>query len=132
MSSAESEALEGFGFFCLTSFVVIVEIGFLNILIAQLALIYERLSLDKEGYAKMNRAYTCVEIESFLSEKYRIKVWNEFNFDLPLQFDAGDDGPSGGIQVLEPASVRAAKKYVPDRVLRFPGEAKSTDPWPVD
>lgn len=131
MSSAEMEHLENFGLFCLSLFVIIVEVGFLNILIAQLALIYERLSLDKEGYAKMNRCYTCVEIESFLPYSYRQRVWEEFNFDLPLPFDAGDDGPSGGIQVQEPASVRAAKKYVPDRVLRFPGEAKSSEPWPV-
>lgn len=95
-------------------------------------MIYEKLSLDKEGYAKMNRAYTCVEIESFLPDSYRHKVWEEFNFNIPLAFDAGDDGPSGGIKVLEPASVRAAAKYVPDRILRFPGEAKPSDPWPLD
>jgi len=132
MSSAESEALEDYGFVVLIAFVIIIEIGFLNILIAQLALIYERLSVDKEGYAKMNRAYTCVEIESFLSQHYRKKLWDELNFDLPLQFEPGDDGPSGGVQVLEPASVRAQVKYVPDRVLRFPGEASPLDPWPVD
>ncbi len=84
-----------------------------------------------QGYAKMSRAYTCVEIESFLPARYRNRLWDELNFDLPLPFDPGDDGPAGGIQTLEPASIRADKKYVPDRVLRFPGEASPSDPWPV-
>eukprot|EP00961_Rhodomonas_salina_P202884 2737182-Rhodomonas_salina.2 len=87
-------------------------------------------------------------------------------FDLPLNYDAGDEGPGGGIQVrsrpnqgpfqypvyqnapkshlipphaicvggdtrvLESATVKQSAHYVPDRVLRFTGEASANDPWP--
>ncbi len=65
----------------------------------QLVFTYDQLSTHKEGCAKMNRAYICVEMESFLSEKYRLKLYNEMRFDEPLEFDSSDEGPSGGIQV---------------------------------
>ncbi len=37
---------------------VIIDIGLLNILIAQLALAYESLTKETTGFSRMNRAYT--------------------------------------------------------------------------
>lgn len=34
------------------------------------------------------------------------------------------------VQVLESATVKQSAHYVPDRVLRFTGEASANDPWP--
>jgi hypothetical protein len=56
----------------------------------------------------------------------------ELNFEQNLEFDSGDVGPSGGVQVHESAFVRAHPKYVPDRIIRNPGAALSTDPWPEE
>lgn len=132
LSFLELESLEGWGLFTLIFFVVIIEIGFLNILIAQLALAYEELSADKEGFAMMSRAYMVVEMESFMPISYRQKIYEEFNFDKPLEFDGGDEGPAGGIQLKQPASMRAHEKYIPDRVIRYAGEASPNDPWPLE
>jgi len=118
------------GMCVILTFVVIIDIGFLNILIAQLALAYESLTMETTGFSRMNRAYTTVEIESLLPMRWRRRIFKEMRFDEPLEFDNGDAGPSGGIQVLEPASVRADPKYVPDRIMRFTGEASEHDPWP--
>ncbi len=57
---------------------------------------------------------------------------DELDFDQNLEFDSGDIGPSGGVQMLETAFVRVHPKYVPDRIIRNPGTALLTDPWPVE
>lgn len=117
---------------CIIFIVIVVQIGFLNILVAQLVLAYSSLSTDQEGCAKMNRAYICVEMESFLSMKYRVKLFDELHFNKPVEFDSSDEGPAGGIQSLCPSSVRSHPKYIPDRVKRFTGEASVMDPWPTE
>eukprot|EP00960_Hanusia_phi_P029716 748121-Hanusia_phi.AAC.2 len=38
-----------------------------------------------------------------------------------------DMGPGGGIQAFERDDV---PRYVPDRILRFTGDASPSDPWP--
>ena len=118
------------GMFVYVLFIVIIDVGFLNILIAQLALAYESLTKETAGFSRMNRAYTTVEIESIMSVKRRTKYFDELGFENPLEFDNGDAGPPGGLQVLEPASVRADPRYIPDRIMRYTGEANENDPWP--
>eukprot|EP00282_Hemiselmis_andersenii_P004562 CAMPEP_0114150866 /NCGR_PEP_ID=MMETSP0043_2-20121206/22952_1 /TAXON_ID=464988 /ORGANISM="Hemiselmis andersenii, Strain CCMP644" /LENGTH=80 /DNA_ID=CAMNT_0001245667 /DNA_START=1 /DNA_END=243 /DNA_ORIENTATION=+ len=61
---------------------------------------------------------------------YRNRIFNELGFDNPLDFDNGDQGPPGGVQVMEPAIIRAHPKYCPDRIQRFTGSCLPTDPWP--
>jgi len=127
-----SELMDPAGLFVLITFTVIIDIGFLNILIAQLALAYEGMKADTRGYANMNRAFNCVEIESFLPLRWRRKLWEEMDFDKPVEFDLGDEGPSGGLQVVVPASRREQVRYVPDRIQRYAGPASPMDPWPMD
>lgn len=124
------DVMQPLGFTIVVVYVVITEIGLLSILIAQLALSYENLSEHKIGYARMNKAYVCVEGESILPSFYRQRFYDQCAFDKPLPFDNGDLGPAGGIQVLEAAYIRATSKYVPDRILRAVGEASKSDPWP--
>jgi hypothetical protein len=40
-----------------------------------------------------------VEIESLLPLHWRKHFYDEINFDEPLEFDNGDAGPAGGVQV---------------------------------
>mmetsp|Transcript_29780 Transcript_29780/g.71770 ORF Transcript_29780/g.71770 Transcript_29780/m.71770 type:complete len:1445 (+) Transcript_29780:115-4449(+) len=124
------DEMEPFGVVLIVAYIVISIIGMLSILIAQLNLAYETISKDKSGYAKMNRAYVCIEVESSLSMSYRNRIFNELGFDNPLDFDNGDQGPPGGVQVMEPASIRAHPKYCPDRIQRSTGSSLPTDPWP--
>jgi len=119
-----------YGVFLVMLYMVIVCIGILSILIAQLTLSYKEISHNKKGFAMMNRSYVCVEVESVLSLKYRKKVFAELSFDEPLEFDNGDEGPSGGIQIKEPASVRAHAKYCPDRIQRSTGSTNPCEAWP--
>eukprot|EP00961_Rhodomonas_salina_P288211 3894668-Rhodomonas_salina.1 len=47
-------------------------------------------------------AYTCVDMESLLTENFHVKLFKRMGFDQPLDFENGDDGPSGGVQMLCP------------------------------
>ncbi len=127
---AQNYEVDWLGMLLLVVFSIILHVGLLSILIAQLALAYEHLSADKAGYAKMNRAFVCVEVESIMSMAQRKKIWDSMGFFSPLQFDHGDEGPAGGVQVRENAVVRADPKYVPDRIIRCTGKASPNDPWP--
>lgn len=128
---AEYPGVDSAGTILLILYAVITNVGLLSILIAQLALAYEHLSEDKAGYAKMNRAFVCVEVDSYIPMSYRLKIWNAFDFFKPIEFDHGDEGPEGGVQVMEAASVRASPKYKPDRIIRCTGTASPHDPWPL-
>jgi hemoglobin-like flavoprotein len=119
-----------FGSVLIITYLLCTSIGLLSILIAQLTFAYQKLSADMSGFAKMYRAFIVVEVESLLPFSYRQKLLDELNFDLPLEFDNGDKGPSGGIRVMEPASVRAHPKYCPDRIQRSTGSSSPTEPWP--
>jgi hypothetical protein len=67
-----------------------------------------------------------------MDTSFRKRCVEELQFDRNLEFDSGDVGPSGGVQVLESAFVRAHPKYVPDRIIRSAGAALTTDPWPKE
>jgi len=119
-----------YGAVLITILVVIIQCAVFNILIAQL--VNRTASIAQWSHLMVQKkfAYVCVEMESLLPLHYRIKLFKSMGFDEPLDFEVGDDGPSGGIQELEPASIRSDPKYQPDRILRFTGEASASDPWP--
>jgi len=108
-------------------FVTCVTIGMLNILIAQLTITYDKLTADKEGFAMKHRASTCLEIESFIPMSWRRKIFCDLAFHIPLSFSDSDEGPSGGVQAIERD---VCPRYVPDRIMRFTGDASPNDPWP--
>ena len=130
MEMPDLDGEQPFGIFLIISYMVIVCIGILSILVAQLSLAYNEISRYKKGFAMMNQAYVCVEVESVLSLKYRKKIFTELGFQDALEFDNGDEGPPGGIQIKEPASVRAHPKYCPDRIQRSTGSTNPADAWP--
>jgi len=66
-----------------------------------------QVSKEKIGYARMNKAYVCVEAESFLPLSKRKQFYNKQGFDNPLLFDEGDLGPAGGIQTMEAVILEA-------------------------
>jgi hemoglobin-like flavoprotein len=102
----------------------------LSMLVAQMSLAYAKVAPEKSRLAKKNRAYACVEVEALLPLSSRQKMFQELRFDSPLEFDNGDMGPAGGVQVLESASVRAHPKYCPDRIQRCTVSCLPSDPWP--
>jgi hypothetical protein len=122
--------LERWGLVLLVFFTVAIHLGMFSVLIAQVVKGYEDLAHEQEGQSKMTRAFQCVEVESFLSQTTRQRFYDELNFDKPMEFDNGDEGPTGGVQFMELAAVRAGQFYVPDRIQRFTGNASALDAWP--
>ena len=110
--------------------VVICQVTIFNVLIAQLVSKGSGINQWTHLMVSKKFAYVCVEMESLIPMNYRIMFFKRMRFDDPLDFENGDDGPSGGIQVLEPGWIRSDPKYVPDRILRFTGDSSEKDPWP--
>uniref|UniRef100_A0A7S4PAX6 Globin family profile domain-containing protein n=3 Tax=Guillardia theta TaxID=55529 RepID=A0A7S4PAX6_GUITH len=108
-------------------YVTCVNIGLLNILIAQLTITYDKLTADKEAFAMKHRASMCLDIECFIPLSWKRKIFCDLGFHLPLNFTASDVGPAGGIQEIEKDT---CERYVPDRIMRFTGDASPEDPWP--
>eukprot|EP00929_Paragymnodinium_shiwhaense_P097825 TRINITY_DN5941_c0_g5_i1.p1 TRINITY_DN5941_c0_g5~~TRINITY_DN5941_c0_g5_i1.p1 ORF type:complete len:1087 (-),score=310.40 TRINITY_DN5941_c0_g5_i1:60-3320(-) len=100
----------------------------LNLLVAQLNLSYEFVYRDVEGFARLNRATLIVEAMNFCSKSR----WNKFKanckFDQKLEFDEGDVGLPGGIQMQEPASLN---RVTEEAIQRFGGTTSREAPWPT-
>lgn len=87
---------------------------------------------DIEGLTFLERGKDIVELESMCSTDKRVRIWDSMNFEMRIEFDEGDLGLNYGIQILEPANRRLRNATTEDRIYRFPGEASSKLPWPVD
>merc|ERR1719277_1411934 len=112
-----------FLFFCASGVLL------LNLLIAQLNCSYEFVYADMVGFARMNRANLIVETLANTPEaRWKYFVQN-LGLDTPVEFDEGDIGPAGAMQVIEAASAHAV---LVDQILRFGGSTAGDQPWPED
>merc|ERR1712112_526870 len=78
---------------------------------------------DVEGMTYLSRAKIIVELESICTLEQRVELWVANKFDERIEFDEGDLGLSGGIQVNEPLGKHAKDDKVDDddsRVKRVP------------
>lgn len=106
-----------------------VTILLLNLLIAQLQCSFEFVNRDARGFARLSRAVVLAEsIATTPPQK-----WNQFvdglRFDVRLEFNEGDVGMSGGIQLLEPGRLHP---IVGDTIQRFGGSCSPDQPWPEE
>lgn len=110
-------------------FVAIVSIFLLNLLIAQLSQSYHDVFEDMQGFARLNRAGTTAATLTGIPAKN----WNRFldglGFEERLEFNEGDVGLAGGIQVTEPAN---ANLVTEDAIRRYGGSTAPTMPWPQE
>lgn len=83
-----------------------------------------------EGYAFLERAQLSVELESMCSLGFRQRVWAKMGCESSVEFDAGDMGPGGGLQVREVVGRQMSQRAADDRIMRFPGECDKNKPWP--
>jgi len=101
----------------------------MNLLIAQLALSYEFVYQDMLGWARLNRALLIVEV----MRSCRTSKWQKFletlHFDQRIEFDEGDLGLHGGLQVLESAKQNLVTE---ESICRYGGSPSPDDPWPVE
>lgn len=113
----------------LTLFVGASVILLLNLLIAQLNRSYEYIYQDMIGFAKLNRASLIVEAMNSVSKKKWQTFLDEANLDQKVEFDPGDLGLPGAVQVLEPSQ---AHNVAEDGIKRFGGSTDPSTPWPEE
>eukprot|EP00929_Paragymnodinium_shiwhaense_P092830 TRINITY_DN5283_c0_g1_i2.p1 TRINITY_DN5283_c0_g1~~TRINITY_DN5283_c0_g1_i2.p1 ORF type:complete len:2305 (-),score=689.54 TRINITY_DN5283_c0_g1_i2:325-7239(-) len=110
-------------------FVLFSAILLLNLLVAQLGCSYEYIYQDSVGYARLRRAQVICET----IEVCPVKKWNRFLTDLglhlPIEFNEGDVGLSGGMQILEEGSLHPVTV---DTITRYGGSCAPELPWPED
>lgn len=107
----------------LTSFVLV------NLLAVQLMEAYAAHSEDLQGCAQLSRAAILVRS----MEQVQHNSWTSFlknlQFDEPLEFNEGDVGLAGGVQVLENAQTSV---ITVDRIQRYGGLTGPSLPWPLE
>mmetsp|Transcript_44684 Transcript_44684/g.103258 ORF Transcript_44684/g.103258 Transcript_44684/m.103258 type:complete len:1213 (-) Transcript_44684:53-3691(-) len=110
-------------------FLVLTLVFLLNLLIAQLTSAYDSIYEDMVGFARLSRMRIIVETMPSVPRKR----WNNFRetmrFDEKLEFNAGDVGVAGGVQIMEPAALNPTTV---DAIKRYGGSTSPTMPWPED
>jgi len=110
-------------------FCIITVIFFLNMLIAQLSCAYTKIYEDMVGYARLERADTIVEIMSSVQKKRWTSFVESLRLNKRLEFNQGDIGVAGGIQMREAANLNPTTV---DMIRRFGGSTSPEIQWPED
>jgi hemoglobin-like flavoprotein len=110
-------------------FVVIAIIFLMSLLVAQLNCAYKEVYHDMVGYARLNRGKVICDTMRSVSQDRWTKFVTGLRFDERLEFNEGDIGLAGGIQVLEPAN---ANPTTVDMIRRFGGTTAPSQQWPED
>jgi hypothetical protein len=100
-----------------------------SLLVAQFTCSYKAVFNDMVGNARLGRVRIIVDTLPKVSKKRWNRCVSSLHLDKKLQFNEGDIGPSGGIQVLEPA---ATNPTTIDSIRRFGGSTSPTIAWPQD
>merc|ERR1712226_906910 len=100
-----------------------------NLLIAQLCCSYDAIYADMVGYARLKRCRIIVETMPAVTPKR----WNFFKeslgFENRIEFNEGDIGVAGGIQVQEAAN---AHPTTVDSIKRVGGTTSALAQWPAE
>lgn len=110
-------------------FFLSVLIVLMNILIAQLNSSYVFIYQDMIGFARIRRALVIVETLSTLEPTKWERFVSSLNFDKPLEFNEGDVGMAGGLQIYEPASEHVVLR---ETIARFGGLCSEDMQWPEE
>ncbi|CAJ1410968.1 unnamed protein product [Effrenium voratum] len=110
-------------------FVALVFIILANILIAQLYQCYHDQFAAMAGYAHLNRLSVIVTTCKSVSRSSWKKFLSSLHFEEKLDFNQGDVGISGGVQILEPSHLHPTNV---DTIRRFGGSSAPWSPWPEE
>jgi len=111
------------------AFIIVTLFFLLNLLIAQLTCAYNAIYSDMVGFARLQRMRIIVETMPAVPARRWEAFVISLNFDSKLEFNAGDVGVGGGIQVKESAS---ANPTTDDRILRYGGSTSPSLQWPEE
>jgi len=110
-------------------FIIMVAIFLLNLLVAQLNQAYQLIFADMQGYARLNRAAVTVKTLEQVSDKRWGKFLATLKLDERLEFNEGDIGLAGGLQVTEASNLNPTTV---DAIRRFGGSTSPAMPWPAE
>jgi hypothetical protein len=110
-------------------FLIITAIFFLSMLVAQLSCAYSAVYEDMVGYARLERTETIVEIVNQVSKKRWSGFVEGLRLGKRLEFNAGDIGVAGGIQMREAANIHPTTV---DMIKRFGGSTSPEAQWPEE
>mmetsp|Transcript_43045 Transcript_43045/g.98995 ORF Transcript_43045/g.98995 Transcript_43045/m.98995 type:complete len:1102 (+) Transcript_43045:133-3438(+) len=113
----------------LFAFVIFAVIFLQNLLIAQLTCSYQSVYEDMVGFARLSRMSIISETMPAVSKKHFERFVGALQLDKKLEYNAGDVGVSGGIQVREPANLNPQQQ---DMIKRYGGSTSSTMRWPEE
>lgn len=114
---------------CISIFLLSTTVFLLNLLIAQLTCAYTSVYVDMVGFARLQRIEIIVQTIPTVSHSRWSSFVSSLNLDKKLEFNEGDIGLAGGIQVQEPA---AANPTTVDQIRRFGGSTSPEMPWPEE
>lgn len=116
-------------YLALSIFVTLVLIFLLSLLVAQLNQASDSRYDEMLGFARLHRCDSVVAPVETISKK----KWNTFQENLHLwerlEFNAGDVGIAGGLQVLEPAVNHPTAS---ETIKRYGGTSSVEMPWPEE
>eukprot|EP00439_Symbiodinium_sp_Y106_P069927 s448_g12.t1 len=96
-------------FVSLSLFLALVTIFLLSLLVAQLTESYRTMFADMTGFARLNRASVVVSVMAEARQARWASFLRTLNFGERLEFNEGDVGPAGGVQIQEPAQLGEAR-----------------------
>ncbi|CAE8734530.1 unnamed protein product, partial [Polarella glacialis] len=113
--------------FVVACFLILGSIFLLNLLVAQLNAAYAAVYADMVGYARLDRGKIINETVAGVSNKRWSRWLASLRFDERLEYNEGDVGVAGGLQLLEPANANPTNV---DMILRFGGSTSPAMQWP--
>lgn len=114
---------------CIFTFLTFSVVLLLNLLIAQLNRTYEFIYQDMLGYAQLNRTSLIVNAMEGVSKKTWFAFVRSLRLNEKREFDEGDLGLAGCIQVMEPASNH---RQSVEMIIRYGGTTARNVPWPEE
>merc|ERR1719409_239901 len=111
------------------SHLVVSLVFLINLLIAQLCCSYDAIYADMVGFARLKRSRIIVETMPTVSPKRWMLFKESLGFENRIEFNEGDIGVAGGIQVLEAAS---ANPTTSDTIKRVGGTTSALAQWPEE
>lgn len=115
--------------FTVSVFLVMTLVFLFNLLIAQLTCAYSTIYEDMVGYARLKRIRIIVDTMPSVSKRRWQRFLDALRLDKRIEFNEGDIGLKGGIQVKEPAS---ANPTTVDMIRRFGGSTSQETQWPEE
>lgn len=101
----------------------------LTLLVAQITTAYGAIYDDMLGYARLNRGRVVCDIVASVSNKRWEHFVASLKLDGNLEFNEGDVGFAGGIQVLEPSGLHPTTQ---EQIRRFGGSTSPAMHWPAE